>query len=565
MSGLCELKNRKSLAVKIMTGALLLIIAALAAALLLQGSKLSVGGQRIGKDSLRIELAQSGIDDISPLLKLKNPEYIDLRGCSVSPEDYSALAAAFPDCEIHWDVPLGSDGERFYNFSESIVVPSFSVESAENYALMPRLREIDLRGEQMSAEDYYLLRSIMPDCRIIWCVPIGGNGLDSTGKAFNVGDIKPEELELFRCFENLETLNCSGSSYSEYRKLAEMLPDCEVIWSANIGGISYDCRLESLSLPDGTAAEDIVSAAPHFKALEKLDLRSCSFSADELVAIKEASPETEILANVELYGKSCSTEAEEIDFSGITIESTEAIESALPLFHNLKKVIMCDCGISDEAMDALNLRHENVSFVWTVRFSVYAVRSDTKAFCASNVAGFIAPRLNDAQLYPIRYLRELEALDLGHMQYTDLSFLENMPNLRYLILVEANYRDISPIASLQELCYLELFNNKIDDISPLLQCKKLRHLNIGYTRGYDVSPLAEMDWLERLWCPGGVVSDEERSELEASLPDTELYAPLWDGDGSTGGGWREHESYFEMRDALAMHYMPGGTGVPGKE
>ena len=30
------------------------------------------------------------------------------------------------------------------------------------------------------------------------------------------------------------------------------------------------------------------------------------------------------------------------------------------------------------------------------------------------------------------------------------------------------------------------------------------------------------------------------------------------------GGWREHDSYFEMRDLFDMHYMPGGTGM-GKD
>ncbi|MBE7017182.1 MAG: leucine-rich repeat domain-containing protein [Ruminococcaceae bacterium] len=558
-------KNRKSKVAKAVTGIVLFIVIALALVLFLRSGKVSAGGQTLDKNSLRIELSQSGIGDVSPLLKLKNPEYIDLRGCPISPEDYRVLAASFPDCEIHWDVPLGAEGERFYNFSERLVVSSFSANSAENYVLMPCLKEIDLREAQLSAEDYRILRSRLPDCRIIWCIPIGENRLDSTLAAFTVGDIQEDELELFRLFENLETLSCTGSSFEQYMELSRMLPNCELSWSVPLGGAEYDCRTDSLSLPSSTDADELISLLPFFMGLRELDLRSCAFSAEELLAVKEASPDTKILANIELHGKSCSSDDEEIDFSGIAIDSTETLEKVLPLFHNLKKVIMCDCGISDEEMDALNLRHENISFVWTVRFSVYAVRSDTRAFCASNVAGFVAPRLGDSQLYPIRYLRDLEALDLGHIQYTDLSFLENMPHLRYLILVEANYRDISPIASLQELYYLELFNNKIDDISPLAQCRNLRHLNIGYTRGYDTTPLAEMNWLERLWCPGGVLSDEQGSALEAALPDTELYYPIWDGDGSTGGGWREHESYYQMRDALAMHYMPGGTGVPGKE
>lgn len=559
-------KNRKSFGAKSLLWLLLALVIVLAASLIfLRSGSISVGGQTLDKGALRVELYGSDIEDVAPLLKLEGPEYMDLRGCPISAEDYLRLKEAFTGCEIHWDVPLGAGGERYYNFSKSIEVPSFSRENAENYALMPNLEEIDLRGEQLSPEDYYLLAEIVPDCRIIWSVPICGNGYDSTITAFTVGDIKDEEVELFRCFENLKTLNCSGSTYSQYREIERMLPHCELIWSANIGGISYDCRLESLSLPQGTAAEEIISASPNFKALGELDLRECTFSSKELLSVKEALPETRILAETEIYGLRVSTDAQELDFSGIEIEDTSELESLLPLFHNLKKVIMCDCGISDADMDALNRRHSDIQFVWMLRFSLYNVRTDAKAFCASNVPGFVAPRLGDEELYPIRYLTELEALDLGHMPFSDLSFLENMPKLRYLIMVENRISDISPIAGLENLYYLELFNNRIDDISPLLNCENLKHLNIGYTRGYDIAPLAEMSRLERLWCSGGVLSDAQRSELEAALPETEIYSPLWDGDGSTGGGWREHESYYEMRDALAMHYMPGGTGVPGKE
>jgi len=274
-------------------------------------------------------------------------------------------------------------------------------------------------------------------------------------------------------------------------------------------------------------------------------------------------PAAFIKADVELYGQSFATDSVEIDLSGTEIESSTLIEKALPLFPKLKKVIMSDCGISDEDMDALNRRHEDVHFVWTLHFSVYDVRTDVTAFCASNVPGYVAPKLGDQQLAPIKYLTELVALDLGHMYYTDLSFLENMPKLRYLILVEANYRDISAIAGLSELHYLELFNNTIEDISPLLECRKLRHLNIGYTKGYDASVLKEMTWLERLWYPGGFLDDALAAEIEKELSDTECYFVKYDGKGSTGGGWREDESYFTMRDLFEMHYMPGGTGVPG--
>ena len=46
-----------------------------------------------------------------------------------------------------------------------------------------------------------------------------------------------------------------------------------------------------------------------------------------------------------------------------------------------------------------------------------------------------------------------------------------------------------------------------------------------------------------------------------ALPNTEVYMPRYDPDGSTGGKWREADIYFEMRNLFGMFYQPGGTGM----
>ncbi len=612
------------------------IVAAFVAALLVAAYLLSsvffvfVGGSFISRSEKEIDLSSSGVKRTGALLRLKEPETIDLRGNDIDAGDYKALAAAFPNCLIRWDVPLGGVGEKWDNLSESVKVPVFSKEAAELYSFLPNLKEADLRDAVVTVEDYELLRSLIPQCRIIWNIPIGDGFYDSSSLSLSIGDVAEEDVEKFAYFDSLTQLQLTGSSHKSYMALERLLPECSIVRSVDLGRLSAPAEADTLDLRDSAATSselmeklaylpglesvmldsaafgrdelsalreaypgisfeydvfigqqsfscldktiapgsgvkhnELIGALEAFVALETLDLGQCGYGVDELLSVAQACPEAFIQADVELYGQSFSTDSEEIDLSGTEISDTGLIEKALPLFPKLKKVIMSDCGISDEDMDALNRRHEDVLFVWTLHFSVYDVRTDVTAFCASNVPGYVAPKLGDYDLAPIKYLTELEALDLGHMYYTDLSFLENMPKLRYLILVEASYRDISAIAGLSELYYLELFNNTIEDISPLLECKNLRHLNIGYTRGYDASVLKEMDYLERLWVPGSLLEQEEIDDIVSALPDTDCYFVKWDGAGSTGGGWREHESYFVMRDLFDMHYMPGGTGVPG--
>ena len=82
-----------------------------------------VGGSFVSRNESRVDLSFSGIEKTGTLLRLKAPAEIDLRGNDIDAGDYKSLAAAFPDCVIRWDVPLGGVGETWDNFSESVKVP----------------------------------------------------------------------------------------------------------------------------------------------------------------------------------------------------------------------------------------------------------------------------------------------------------------------------------------------------------------------------------------------------------------------------------------------------------
>ena len=67
----------------------------------------------------------------------------------------------------------------------------------------------------------------------------------------------------------------------------------------------------------------------------------------------------------------------------------------------------------------------------------------------------------------------------------------------------------------------------------------------------------QMPWLQRLWYCGNGLTDEQIEQLQANMPACEMY--MEKHGEATGGTWREHPHYFEMRDVFEMYYMPGGT------
>lgn len=332
-----------------------------------------------------------------------------------------------------------------------------------------------------------------------------------------------------------------------------------------IDGVLFSAETPRLVLTGLDVDEAVLEEAlPCFEQLSFLDLRGTSVSHEYAQSLTERYPATEIFWDVRLFDMLLPSDTKELDLTDTQLDGLYEVEEALKYYPCLEKVILPDLGFPYEDMDELNRRYEDIRFVWTVHFSVYTLRTDATVFCASNVPrlGYTAPELTSRELDPLKYCIDLEALDLGHMNYTDLEFLRDMTKMKYLILVQGKFSDISVIANMPDLYYLELFNNnRIIDLSPLVSCRNLKHLNIGYCLFAEWESLKEMPWLERLWMPHVQISSQGLDELREALPDTLVYAPFNDVRGSTGGGWRNDQSYYDMRDLMEMPYYPGGTGM----
>lgn len=488
---------------------------------------------------------------------------LDLRGEAISCGDYDAAVSRRPGAAIRWDVPIGE--ARFDSFSETIRLSSLPADEIGRLAYFPYLREVDASG----CGDYEALAAAAAgreDLRFSWTVPSEAGAVDGNTVTLDAAGMSADGIErLIPLLPRLEAVDLRRSTLGaeETDAFAAAHEELKTIFTVPLWGMEVPGDAEELRLgaEASGSADELIAALGRLKGLKKLDLRDCALTPAQLAEVLPLCEGIETDYVIRLCGQTYTPDVEEIDLSGIPVDDLGEIRAAAALMPKLKKVVMSDCGVPDAEMDALDRSFEDIRFIWTVYFSVYALRTDTTYFCAADVPqlNYDAPVLNDAQLYPIRYCRDLVALDLGHMWITDLSFLYEMPKLQYLILVGGRFSDITPIGSLQELKYLEIFQTQPKDISPLLSCKKLEHLNMCYCFGFDLSPLKEMKQLKRLWFVG--LGPYRGAEIVEALPDTQVYCPYNDWDGSTGGGWREDEAYYEMRDIFGMYYQPGGTGV----
>ena len=347
----------------------------------------------------------------------------------------------------------------------------------------------------------------------------------------------------------------------ERARLRAERPDIVFQWPVEVLGQTFLSTDTTISFAgrgdlDEGALREIREAAAEFYGLRTIDLTGCPLENDALHELDTSLPDTDVRWTFDLYGASvCSTDRE-IDLSGRKVKDKgAALEEALPLFPNLEKVVMCDCGVSDKDMDALNQKYEDIRFVWMVDVQWAAIRTDAEFFTPYRASG-VTQTHRRAGLKNLWYCTDLVALDIGHSHTSDLGFLTVMPHLKYLIIVENYVTDPSLLGGLRELKWLEMFQCSIRDISPLVNCTALEDLNICYITapGDNVyETLRQMTWLKRLWCSGTRMSKAQLSALKEELPDCEIWCLR--GDESTGSTWRYSESYYEMRDAFHMYYM----------
>lgn len=224
----------------------------------------------------------------------------------------------------------------------------------------------------------------------------------------------------------------------------------------------------------------------------------------------------------------------------------------------LTKVDMFETVVDRKRIEELDARYPDIEFGWTMEVGDHLVRTDVTCFSTLHYSADKPHPTREIAL--LRFCKNLRALDIGHNQVDDISFLYELPELRVLIIACNQIEDITPIASLKHLEYLEMFSNWVKDISPLTELPYLAHLNIGYNKIGDFTPLHQMTQLKRLWmkkCHSRASAPPPKAEvieaLQAALGDCVIDTT----SNPSEGGWRECVEFDTFHE-----YFRNGQYVP---
>ncbi len=442
------------------------------------------------------------------------------------------------------------------------------------------LTALDLRGDPISVEQYQSLVAALPNCDILWSVPVGSQRVESDATtAVLTGSVDALETTLAFLPElvDVKFADADAQEYASLIAFAANHPELSVRWDVKIGGISYPQNTESLDLTaTETDAATLLSALSGLPMLSEVKFSDdLAFTTEDQLSLQTAYPQISFLWNVALLDDfSVFSDATEIDLRGYTVSDVDTFSDMLALLPNLTYADMCNCGPGNEEMAALRERYPAVKFVWMIRVADWEIRTDIKGFSTGQRyrfpdggGSFVADKLSyqsfrSSDFENLKYCTDLIALDVGHCsKIGDVDFIAGLPKLKYLVLTLCDISDISSLAGQTDLEFVEIKCNYINDLSPLAACTKIRFLNCANNEISDFSVLSNMPDLERLWINMNNFTKAEAEALQAAMPNTEIKASLTNPDYAESLWRKGNEGYLAMQELFGMRAQNQGSAT----
>ena len=502
---------------------------------------------------------------VSGKLYPKDAAVLDLREENIKPAHFDKISAKMPDTEIRWNIPF--QGGSLENDVTEITVTSLTEADVQLLDYAGQLKTVQAEG----CSDYEaleLLRQRRPEVEVRYEVAFSQDRYYWDVETVILSDVTEADIPLLQYLPNLKTVAIVARDYpmTTVAMIQGAAHDMGLEFGIQMGGnICLDTE-KSLTVTGITDEE--VRLIPFFSNAQQVRLINPKASLENIQYVRNGYTEAanmDFSWEVTLGDQTFDETVTAVDLTMVEVTDLAEVEQKMAYLPNLESVTFGLCGVDEpkwgnsrSKLTASPIENEDLAayrdrvrdqykVVWTVRLGPsIALRTDADNFMPNH---FGVGQLPDSYAYNLRYCEEMVCLDVGHMTLTDISFVEYMPNLKYLILAWTEVQYIEPIRSCKNLVFLELDNSCIRDISPLVDCTALEDLNLGNTF-VDVTPILEMTWLKNVYFILG--SRANAWKVSQAIPTAHVVAS---GTATVGGGWRRLPNYYAMRDALHVPYM----------
>jgi len=421
--------------------------------------------------------------------------------------------------------------------AEIIVVSNITQVESESFDGFDRLKTLDLRAVEADAALVERLSAALPNCTILWNVPLCGERFDSGATELSLPTgCSDADLAALRSFPQLKKVDATLCFVNEaFAAAAQAYPNISFTWNVTIGDRTIQSTDASAVLPGGTdlTSEQFGAYLFGLPALTQIDLNETGWTAEQVAALQSAYPDKTFLNGVSLFGQQIPSTAESIDLSSAADVDIAALPELLGAFPALKSVNLQGHTLTLEQLGALKAALPNVVFICSIELFGQTVSTDATRL-ELNGYPLASPEEVEAAL---QYLPNLMYADLCNCGLTNEQMEQLMaafPNVKFVWMIQvgawemrtditafskgnrktfpnnmggfvdekkANLHDedIVPLKYCTDLVFLDLgHGNRITDLTPLSGLTKLRALIVSMNKIVDISPLKSLTNLECL-------------------------------------------------------------------
>ena len=282
---------------------------------------------------------------VDKMIYPKNSEFLNLSGKEITVEQYEKIQEKLPNCQIYWNVPV--DGNRYGLDTHEVTVKNLTEADVKALSYLNRLKTVHAVG----CTDYELLRQVAqqhPNCLVEYAVTIDGTSYMQDASALQLKKLTEEDMALVKYLPDLLKIDAEGcTDYVLLAELAAELPQVQVEYSIDVAGKKVEVNTEELTIQDAVPA-DVGQVLPHLRSLKTLMLINPKGEMKDIQSLQTAFPNVVIDWQLERNGLILSKEAEDLDLSGVTLNSIQEIEDILAFCPNVKQVYLGIPNIDNE-------------------------------------------------------------------------------------------------------------------------------------------------------------------------------------------------------------------------
>ena len=388
-------------------------------------------------------------EDLVLLDGMDNLESADFSGSTCYAE-LMGWAKQHPEVEVRYTVPFPG-GVTAENTATELdltgLTDAESEEALEKLAFLPLLKTVNLGSDEsgLSPRTALSFTDRFPGLQFSYHCRLFGYNSDLQESVLDLSAVPPDEitasLDTIALMRNLKEIRLGSDeredapAWEQVLALHEAVPDAVIDYSFSIFEYSFTLEDEEMDIsyrPVRKNWPEILTIAKCMPNLKTLLMDSCGVGNEDMAAIRDALPDTDVIWRVNFGGQyTARTNETRILASWGGVENRD--NALLKYFTKMKYL---DLGHNEAITD--------LSFV--------------------------------------RYMPDLEVLIIAMNPLGDLTPLADCENLEYLELFYSNTDDLSPLAGLKNLKHLNVGHCPyLTDISPIYDLELERFYLGTYT------------------------------------------------------------------------------------